>query len=136
MKKFAILSVVIFLAIIGFFATNISSQQKNDLTNAFNESIALEGQGKLKEAAALLEPFAEPYKDNYLLQLRLGYLYYLTDNNEKSIKHYELAVKLQPSSVEALLGLRLPYAKSNNWAKAEELYNKVLKLDPNNREVT
>ena len=134
MKKFAALSVTAILIIVGFFATDIVSQQKNDLTKAFNSSITLEKEGKIKEAIAVLEPFVEANKTNYLLNLRLGYLYYSDTAWAKSVSHYDAALKAKPNSVEALLGLRLPYFAQQQYAKTEEIYNRIIKIDPNNKE--
>lgn len=134
MKKFAALSVTAILIIVGFFATDIVSQQKNDLTKAFNTSITLEKEGKIKDAIAILEPFVETNKTNYLLNLRLGYLYYSDTAWVKSASYYDVALKLRPNSVEALLGLRLPLFAQKQWEKVEGVYNSIIKIDPNNKE--
>jgi tetratricopeptide (TPR) repeat protein len=134
MKKFAAISLTTVLLIIGFFAVDIASQVKKDLTSAFNESIDLETAGKTKEAIAVLDEFYPANKTNYLLNLRLGYLNYQDSAYTKSTTYYESALKVKPNSIEARLGLRLPYAKINKWAEIEELYNQILKLDPNNKE--
>ncbi|MCA0387149.1 MAG: hypothetical protein LCH52_01500 [Bacteroidetes bacterium] len=134
MKKFAALSITAIVIVIGFFAVDIASQVNKDLTWAFNQSIDLEKEGKIKEAIAVLDEFYAANKSSYLLNLRLGYLNYYDSAFTKSTAYYETAVKLKPASIEARLGLRLPYAKNNEWAKVEELYNQIIKLDPNNKE--
>jgi tetratricopeptide (TPR) repeat protein len=101
---------------------------------ALNQSIDLENEGKIKEAIATLDEFYPQNKTNYLLNLRLGYLHYQDSAFTKSVSFYETAIKLSPASVEARLGLRLPYVKNGQWTKVEELYNQILKLDPNNKE--
>jgi tetratricopeptide (TPR) repeat protein len=134
MKKFAALSLTAIVVIMGFFAVDIVSQVQKDLRWAFNQSIDLEKEGKIKEAIATLDEFYPQNKTNYLLNLRLGYLHYQDSAFTKSVSFYETAIKLSPTSVEARLGLRLPYVKNGQWTKVEELYNQILKLDPNNKE--
>lgn len=111
----------------------VFSQQNDSKVKAFNNSINLALKGNYQKA---IDELINVYKDNsndYLINLRLGYLYYLQKNYDESIKYYQKAVSLtQEKSIEPYLGLTLPLAAKEKWNEIEKIYNKILSLDQNN----
>ncbi len=111
----------------------VFSQQNDTKIKAFNNSINLALKGNYQKA---IEELLNVYKDNtndYLLNLRLGYLYYLQKNYDESIKYYQKAVNITlEKSVEPYLGLTLPLAAKEKWSEVEKVYNKILSIDQSN----
>jgi tetratricopeptide (TPR) repeat protein len=80
-----------------------------------------------------LETVYKDNKDDYLLNLRLGWLNYQAKSYDESKKYYGQAVALSNNkSIEALLGRTLPLAAVNDWDGVVSTYNAVLKLDAMN----
>lgn len=71
-------------------------------------------------------------EQSYEINLRLGWLYYSKKDYAQSVKYYQAAIKNQPSSIEAMLGLVNPEAAMENWNSVLETYKKILTIDPNN----
>lgn len=117
-----ILSVIISL--------NSHAQNSKALAKAFNESLRLETELKYAQAA---EPLIKNYNaDNYTINVRLGWLYYQSENYLESKKYYQIATHLLPYSVEAKLGLTLPQSKLEAWDEVSDIYKSILVIDPKN----
>lgn len=101
-----------------------------DLRSAFKDSYLYESQGDYASAIKVLSDVYD--RNNYEVNLRLGWLTYLNKQYDESIKYYEIADNLMPLSIEAKFGLVYPYAATEKWGKVEEIYQNILKLDPNN----
>jgi tetratricopeptide (TPR) repeat protein len=118
---------------ISCFIIAISSYAQSDniaLRKAFKESYNLEYAKNYGEAIASLSKF---HDDNtYEVQLRLGWLHYLNKNYIQSQLNYSKATSLKPYAVEAKLGLIKPLSALENWDKVLQLYEEVLKIDPQN----
>lgn len=113
--------------------TVVFSQQKDDKVSAFNNSINFALKGNYQRAIDELLNVYKNHENDYLINLRLGYLYYLQKNYDRSINYYRKAVNLtQDRAVEPLLGLTLPYAGQEKWSEVEKIYLKILSLDQNN----
>lgn len=134
MKKFIYyLSIAIILTSTVILNRVVFSQQNDTKIKAFNNSINLALKGNYQRA---IDELLNVYKENandYLINLRLGYLYYLQKNYDESIKYYQKAISLtQEKSVEPYLGLTLPLAAKEKWSEVEKIYNKILSIDQNN----
>lgn len=70
--------------------------------------------------------------DSYFNNLRLGWLYYSNANYQSAEQHYLIASKLKPTSVEALLGLANATYGLKKWTELNNVYQKILVIDPNN----
>lgn len=106
---------------------NISYAQQ-DVIKAFEESYKLEKEGKHKEA---LDALKKVYRENsYEINLRCGWLAYLSGQFTESIAYYNNAINKLPMSVEARLGLVLPLSAMGNWNQIIDQYNKILDVDP------
>ena len=102
-------------------------------TTPWQQSLILEGEGKYREARAALQPLVNqplPKADRELLFLRMGWLYHLTLEYNKSILHYQSALKTNPGSIDARLGILLPLLAQQRWREVERHANQVLKDSP------
>lgn len=129
MKKFVFISIAFSIVILIFFAVKLNSKTPDEKVKAFNESIKLESDGKIDKA---IEPLLKIYntaKENYLINLRLGWLYYQKKDYSRSKDYYSEAIRLNPKSIDAKLGLTLPLSALNEWNKVKELYLDILKTN-------
>lgn len=132
MKNYLLISLTAIAAIIIFFASNLTSQDQPTNVKAFNSSINKEKSGDYNGAISELQKVYSDYKSDYLFNLRLGWLYYANADFNNSKKYYSTAEKINPSSVEAKLGLVFPLAALNQWDEVKRLYGEIIKLDFNN----
>ena len=96
---------------------------------AFAKSYSFEYETQYSKAISALTDIAA---DSYQINLRLGWLYYLSKDYVKSEQYYRKAVVAEPSSIEARFGLVLPMSTIGNWNNVLTVYLEVTKLDPNN----
>ncbi len=118
---------------ISCFVFAISSYGQTDnlaLRKAFKESYTFEYNKNYGEAISSIAKFHED--NSYELQLRLGWLYYLNKNYTQSQGYYSKAASLKPYAVEAKLGLVKPLSALESWDKVLQLYEEVIKIDPQN----
>jgi len=107
---------------------NVNAQ--DNVIKAFSESYKLEKEGKSKEA---LDAMKSVYReDSYEINMRLGWLAYLSGKFTESIAYYHNAIDKLPLSVEARLGIVLPLSAMGNWNQIIDHYNKILSVDTNN----
>ena len=91
-------------------------------------------EAKLKYADAI-EAVSAVYPDhsqNYVLNLRLGWLYYLAADYANSARYYYKATKAAPRSIEAGLGYTLPLLAQARYKDVENLTRQILQGDPTN----
>jgi tetratricopeptide (TPR) repeat protein len=106
------------------------AQEQKALQDAFSKSYTLETGLKYNEAIETLKSLNA--NENYPVQLRLGWLYYLGKRYDESVTAYRKAASLMPASVEALNGLVSPLAAQNKWNDVEQTYLTILKNDSQN----
>lgn len=111
----------------------LQAQQAGELENAFKSSYALETEGDYAGAIKLLKGFYD--EDSYELNLRLGWLHYLSGLFTESVPYYKRCIALKPLSVEARLGLVYPVSAMGNWTQVEKTYLEILGIDPQNSAV-
>ena len=99
---------------------------------AFNKSIDFEEIGNYKDAIKTIENIYSNYSNDYLVNLRLGWLQYLNQKYDESIKYYNKAIKISNNSTEAQLGITYPYSAKNNWDQIKNIYDNILDKDPLN----
>jgi tetratricopeptide (TPR) repeat protein len=118
---------------ISFLLFAISSTAQLDniaLRKAYKESYTLEYNKTYGEAINALSKFHD--ENSYEIQLRLGWLNYLNKNYTQSATYYSKAASLKPYAVEAKMGLIKPLSALESWDKVLQLYEEVLKIDPQN----
>lgn len=123
--KKAILVIVFFS-----FVTASPAQDYEKLAKAFEASYAAENKGEYQQAIqALLSVYRA---DSYEINLRLGWLFYMSGRFTDALPYYQKSIDLMPVSIEAKLGYVLPAAALGNWAQVEKQYRDILKIDPMN----
>lgn len=70
--------------------------------------------------------------DSYIINIRLGWLYYLAKQYSESIKYYEKSISLKPYAIEARFGCVKPLSAIESWDKVKANYLEILKIDPQN----
>ena len=130
MNKYALIGTVLVVLLFGLLSDDVLSQKPDTKVEAFHKSLQHENAREYEQAIQALVPGLKEQKDDYLLNLRLGWLHYLAGNLAESKQYYTRAVAANSKSVEALLGRTLPLASLNEWSAVEEDYRTILKIDP------
>jgi tetratricopeptide (TPR) repeat protein len=130
MKKHLLITMVLLPIFISVAQNNNSSDTK---LLTFKNSIQEESIGKYAQAILTLMKIYDKHKDEYIINLRVGWLYYLNKDYESSIKYYESALAISNNkSIEAMLGATLPLADRGDWDEVKDYYNMILDIDENN----
>ena len=106
---------------------SIKAQQTSEA--AFAKSYSFEYETQYAKAITAL---TDMHLESYQIDLRLGWLYYLSKDYMKSEQYYRKAITIEPSSIEARFGLVLPLSTLGNWNNVLSVYIEITKLDPNN----
>ncbi len=106
------------------------AQNNKPLVSAFKQSYEYESARNYEAAVNTLN--AVYNETSYEINLRLGWLYYLSGKQKESVNHYQKAITLMPAATEPLWGIINPYTKQENWLEIEKIYAAILKLDPKN----
>ncbi|MEI7906117.1 MAG: tetratricopeptide repeat protein [Bacteroidota bacterium] len=113
-----------------FFVTlALPGQKGDDKMRAFTVSIQDETSKNYAKAIQGMMDIKEAYKNDYLVHLRLGWLYYLAKEYETSVKYYQEAVRLSDNSIESMLGITMPYAELKKWDNVQEMYKNIIAKD-------
>jgi len=110
----------------------ISLNAQNKKLDAFTKSVEQAANLKYGEAIKTMTDIYQSYSDDYLVNLRLGWLYYVTKDYKNSEKYYNNAVKISSNAPEPLLGLTLPLSKEDKWDEIENIYKTILDKDSHN----
>jgi tetratricopeptide (TPR) repeat protein len=124
LKKIAI------VAIITFTFTGLMAQSTSVIQTAFSKSYVSEQAGSYTTAVNDLKTVYS--KDNYTVNIRMGWLYYLAKQYTESIKYYDIAIALKPYAIEARFGCIKPLSAIESWEKVKLHYLQILKIDPQN----
>lgn len=104
------------------------TQNFDKLEEAFNQSYTKENAGEYDRAIDVLK---KVYDDkSYAINIRLGWLYYLSGRFTDGLAYYLKAIRLMPQSIEARLGLVYPASALGNWEQVKNAYLEILKIDP------
>ncbi len=128
-KSRRILSMHSILIVFLLCGTTAKAQNSN-LTKAFSESYILETKGDYTRSAETIKKIYSA--DSYIMNLRLGWLYYLAKNYKESVNYYNKAIVLLPLSIEAKLGYAYPAYALGNIEGVIKTYKEILKIDPVN----
>ncbi|OYU85722.1 MAG: hypothetical protein CFE24_00510 [Flavobacterium sp. BFFFF2] len=115
------------LLIIGLQA---SAQDQKTMLDAFNKSYVFENGQKYNEAVDALKALNKP--NDYVVNLRLGWLLYNGKRYEESVAFYKKAAALMPVAIEPLQGLVNTQIALNKWGDVEQTYLAILKIDTKN----
>jgi len=118
------------LATLFLVAISLNAQNMTELQSAFSKSYIAENQENYALAISEMKPI---YQENdYISNIRLGWLNYLAKQYNESISFYNKAIALKPYAIEARLGCVKPLSAIENWEKVKEQYTDILKIDPLN----
>lgn len=95
-------------------------------TNVFVDSYKAQANGNLKKAADILSPMIS--KNNEYALMRYAYLQYLQGQYNESIESYKRLIQSNPKSIDAKLGITLPYLAQKRWRQVKQYSLEVLKL--------
>ena len=112
--------------------TQAAAPTDGEIRDAYHKSYRYEKAQNYSDAIKALSPVTEAYPAAYTVNLRLGWLHYLTGSYATSRKHYETAIKTAPDSIEAKLGHTLPLLAQEKWEETEAVVKQVLRVDPSN----
>jgi len=135
MKTLINTKTILFLIIAFVYFSSLTQAQTNQFTvsEAFSKSYANENKKEYQQA--INDLMAVYDEKSYEINVRLGWLYYYVEAYEVSKKYYEIAVLLNPKSVEGRLGLVLPASALANWDLVLHQYLEILKIDDLNSTV-
>lgn len=109
------------------------AQDYSKIQSVFQQSYELENNGEYSKAINLLKGIYD--EESYEINLRLGWLTYMSGLFTESIPYYQKCIQLKPMSIEARLGIVNPAASMGNWSQVEKYYNEILEIDPANSTV-
>ncbi len=113
--------ILILSAILSLFAS--------DIKNAYYKSYNYEKMGDYKDAIKVLIPVYNKYPKGYTLNLRLGWLFYLSKKYQNALTHYKKASLIAPYSIEAKLGIMKTYLAAGDYNNALKIGDVILKTD-------
>ena len=120
--------VIIFFGLV--LSVSAIGQKHQVLVDAFSSSYAKETAGDFKGGLDVLKSVYD--KDHYELNLRMGWLSYLSGMLDESQSYYQRAVSLMPMGIEARFGLIFPLSSMGNWTQVIRIYDEILRIDPMN----
>lgn len=109
---------------------NFAYAQNKISIDAYSQSYLLETKLDYVNSIKAIESISSA--TDYASNLRLGWLHYLNNNLDASLKHYQIAINLEPKSTQARFGLAYPLAALKQWDKLGANYEELLKINPNN----
>ena len=124
LRKISVITGLVLMSLFSF------AQSHSELQTAYSKSYVAENQGNYTGAISELKPIYQA--DNYMVNIRLGWLNYLAKQYTESINYFEKAIALKPYAIEARLGCVRPLSAIENWEKVKTQYLEVLKIDPQN----
>ncbi len=102
------------------------------IPSLFQESYILESKGKHKAALKKAREVLKRDPNEYVAQLRVGWLLYLDEEYTESVIAYRKVVAMKPSAIEPKLGLMLPLMALKKNSEATGVAQEILKVDPQN----
>ncbi len=120
---------LITLTLVLAVAATEGAVRAEDKARAFTISIKEETNGNWKRAIQVMLDLSSGIGTDYLTTLRLGWLHYNAREFEKSAQYYREAMRISDNSIEALLGVTLPYAAQGKWDAVQEAYKSILAKD-------
>lgn len=119
-----------FIVLLLVISPYVSGQSFIEIKDAFQKSYIQEATGEFGAAVSSLK---EVYnEDSYEINLRLGWLAYLSGNFTEARAYYNNAISIMPYAIEARFGFVYPAAAMGNWTEVIKQYEKILEISPNN----
>ena len=115
--------------IITVSALTLNAQNKS-VASAFSQSYDYEAIQKYDAAISSLNTVYNA--TSYEINLRLGWLHYLSGKYKESVSFYQKAIVLMPAATEPKWAIINPFTKLESWNDIEKMYLAILKLDSKN----
>jgi len=129
MKKFRIILLTALVSCF-FLAGTLSGQTHEEIKAAFEQSYQFETSAEYEKG---MEVLRKVYDENaYEVNVRLGWLSYLSGNFNESMAYYNRSIKLMPYAIEPRFGIAFPASAMGNWDFVLSQYDKILEINPNN----
>ncbi|MBE9559978.1 MAG: tetratricopeptide repeat protein [Proteobacteria bacterium] len=110
-----------YIIFITLFFTSLACNADDSV---WKRSHDMEAKGDYEGAAAIIKPWAA--SDDEYATLRYASLKYLQGEYNESIEYYEKAIKLNPKSLSAKLGITLPQIAQGRWRQVKIYTRQVL----------
>jgi tetratricopeptide (TPR) repeat protein len=123
LKRTSVVILLLILPIIGIKAQN----NYKAIQDAFQNSYTHEYKGEYTKAIEVLKAVYD--EKSYEINLRLGWVTYLSGLFAESTAYYKKAITLRPFSIEAKLGYVYPASALGNWEQVKAQYIDILKID-------
>jgi tetratricopeptide (TPR) repeat protein len=104
--------------------------QTKEITSAFALSYDYEAIQKYDAAIKSITPVYNA--SSYEMNLRMGWLHYLSAKHKDAIGYYQKAIQLMPAATEPHWAIINPLTKLESWVEIEKTYLAILKLDAKN----
>lgn len=118
------------ICIFTLFVWQMDGQNQATWHNAFYKSYDLEKTGNYVSA---IKELKKVYRANdYFVNIRLGWLYYLEKNYNESLRFYQWAIRLKPNAIEARFGCVKPLSAMEKWEEVKQQYLTILNIDSQN----
>lgn len=124
------LRVYLLLILSAITAGNLSGQSDSRIQAAFASSYKSEQSGNYVQSVSEIKSVYQ--SDNYSINARLGWLFFLAKQYTESVSYYEKAIKLKPYAIEVRFGLIKALDALASWDKVKEQYEAILRIDPMN----
>jgi tetratricopeptide (TPR) repeat protein len=125
-----VLKRILFIFLFTTIMLRAAAQSNAVLQKAFHASYADEANKNYTAAINDISPYYS--ENNYEINIRLGWLYYLNKNYTVSEQYYHKSVNLRPESVEAKFGYVQPLALLQSWDDVLEQYLAIIHIAPQN----
>jgi len=106
------------------------SQSTDALHNAFVKSYIAENEKNYPVAISELKALYDP--NDYVINIRLGWLNYLDKQYTISANYYKKSIALRPYAIEARFGCVKPLSALEDWEGVKNQYLEILTIDPQN----
>ncbi len=117
------------LSILFWSQTILADDNSAQIKKAYYQSYHYEQIENYNTAINAMLPVLAAYPKGYTVNLRLGWLYYLSNHYANSMRHYITAIKTAPDSIEARLGLILPQLAQERYSQAEQTAYQIINKD-------
>lgn len=118
------------LAVIITVSSLTLNAQNKSVASAFSQSYDYEAIQKYDAAITSLNTVYNA--TSYEINLRLGWLHYLSGKYKESVSFYQKAILLMPAATEPKWAIINPFTKLESWNDIEKMYLSILKLDSKN----
>ena len=135
MRKKIIFLITGLLLGLGYIPTLMAEERPvldKEYQQSFEISYAKALNNKYDEAMAPLLKLIKKYPSDYVVNVRLGYLYYLKGDFKASVDYYEKGVHIKSKAVEPYQGILLPLMGRKDYKESIKWGQMALKIDPLN----